>query len=138
MGRHLQHGVEILLKHFNGKEFRIRLQQVPFVELNHEGNRSYADPFFRQVLGEVDQTFNILLSLNLQGIRHKDNPVHPLQNQFSGCIVMDLSGNRIELDTDVKASDLPRLSDRKSKKRVRSPFVSMETIFPRIISSVFV
>lgn len=104
--RQVQLLVQIIFKLLNREQRYIRLQQVPFVILQHQWHLPDRESFVAQVLKKVVQAFDVLVLLHPERIGDENDSVNSSQNKFSRRVVHHLARHRIELDSNGHVEDL--------------------------------
>jgi hypothetical protein len=58
-----------------------------------------------EVIAQIFESFDVSVHAFRLGVRNKDYPIHPAENQLAAGIVKDLSGNGIEMETSLESAD---------------------------------
>ena len=98
-------GVQFLFQFFDG----VNLRQVTLVVLQDHRQGVEGETVLLQILFKVFQALDVFIHLAAFGIGHEDDTICSLKNQFAGRVVIDLTGNGIDLELGLHASDLSQI-----------------------------
>src|SRR4030095_11252399 len=88
---------------------RCDIGKVPLVVLQNVGDVIKQHVLFGQIVLEVFETLDVLLHFFPLRISDENDAIHAAENELTGGIVNDLTGNRIKLELRDKAFDNQRI-----------------------------
>ena len=96
-------------------EFRVHLVEgknvfhVALVVLEHEGHVVQVHAVILQILAKVLEALQVFGLAGALRVGHKDNTIHTAKHKFTGAVVIDLTGNRIKLETSLETLDIAKI-----------------------------
>ena len=117
-------------RHIARVKFRIQfikrehVVHIALVVLEHKRHIVQIHAVVLQVLAQVLQTFQVFGLTGSLGIRHKDNAIYTTKHKLTGTVIIDLTGNRIKLESSFEPLDIPQVQRQKVKKERTVTFSS--------------
>ena len=95
---------------------RSGIGQVALVELQHVRDVRQIEIEALEILFEIGEALDVLSHFFVLRIGHKDDPVHPAQDELAGGVVDDLPRHGIKLELGFEPLDRHRLDGQEVKK----------------------